>query len=111
MASTIVGTLIYFLVGLIVSTIIIFAITRLFKEEEGIGTALAAALVGTVVYAIVYYLLGEGLLPGLIAGIVWLLALMGLYKMKFPKALATAIVVWIVAIVVGWFLPTLGGPF
>jgi len=111
MASTIVGTVIYFLVGLIISTIIIYAVTKLFKEEEGIGTALLAALVGTIVYTLVYFFLEEGLWAGLIAGVVWLLALMSLYKMKFLKALATAVVVWIVAIVVGWFLPTLGGPF
>jgi len=72
---------------------------------------LLAALVGTVVYALVFYFLGQGLLAGLVAGIVWLMALMGLYNMGFPKALGTAIVVWVVAIIVGWFLPTLGGPF
>ncbi len=111
MASEILGTVIMFLVGLIVSTIIIFAVTRLFKEEEGIATAFLAALVGTIVYTVVYYLLGSGFLPGLIAGIVWLIMLMSLYEMRFWKALGTAIVIWIIAIIVGWFLPTLGGPF
>jgi uncharacterized membrane protein len=111
MASTLVGTAIYFLIGWIISTLIIYVVTKLFEEEEGFGTALMAALVGTVVYALVYYFLGSGFLPGLIAGIVWLLALMWLYEMKFLRALVVAIIVWILAIVVGWFLPTLGGPF
>jgi len=111
MVATIEGALILFLIGWMVSTIIIFAITSLSGESEGIGTAILAALVGTVVYALVFYFLGQGLLAGLIAGIVWLLALMSLYEMRFVKALGTAVVVWIVAIVVGWFLPTLGGPF
>jgi len=111
MADIIVGTLVYFLVGWIVSTLIIYVVTRLFGESEGVGTAILAALVGTVVYALVFAFLGGGFLPGLIAGIVWLLALMWFYEMTFLKALGTAVVVWIVAIVVGWFLPTLGGPF
>ena len=111
MAYVIVGTLVYILVGWIVSTHIIYVVTRLFGEIEGVGTAILAALVGTVVYALVFAFLGGGFLPGLIAGVVWLLALMWLYEMTFLKALGTAVVVWIVAIVVGWFLPTLGGPF
>ena len=111
MADVILGTLIMFLIGWIVSTLIIYVVTRLFGESEGIGTAILAALVGTVVYALVFAFLGGGLLPGLIAGIIWLLALMWFYEMTFLKALVTAVIVWVIAIVVGWFLPTLGGPF
>ncbi len=109
--ATMLGTLIYFIVALVISTIIIYAVTALFREERGIGTALLAALIGTVIYTIVYFFFGTGFLPAVLAGIVWLLALMGLYKLTFLRALATALVVWVVAVVVGFFLPTLGGPF
>ncbi|MFA5312672.1 MAG: hypothetical protein WC375_05030 [Methanomassiliicoccales archaeon] len=80
-------------------------------EKEGIGNAFLAALIGTVIYAVVYFLLGNGLLAAIIAGIVWLLALKGLYNIGWGKAFVIAIIIWIMAIVVGIFLPTLSGPF
>jgi len=102
--------LLVFVVALIISTVIIYLITKLFGEKEGILTALFAALIGTVIYTIVYYLLGPGWIAAIIAGIAWLLALRFLYKIGWLKSLIIAIVIWIVATVVGWFLPTLGGP-
>ncbi len=110
MDEILVETLIFFLIGLIVSTIVIYVITKLFGEKEGAGTALLAALVGTIIYALAYYFLGEGLLAALIAGFVWLLALAGLYSMGWWKSLGVAIVVWIVAFLVGFILPTVVGP-
>jgi len=103
-------TLIFFLVGLIISTIIIYVITKMFGEKEGIGTAILAALVGAVIYALAYYFLGEGLLAALVAGFFWLLALGGLYSMGWWKALGVAVIVWIVAFFVGFILPTVVGP-
>ena len=102
--------LLVFVVALIISTVIIYLITKLFGEKEGIITAFFAALIGTVIYTIVYYLLGPGWITAIIAGIAWLLALRFLYKIGWLKSLVIAIVIWIVATVVGWFLPTLGGP-
>jgi len=93
-----------------VSTIIIYVITKVFDEKEGIGTAILAALAGAVIYALAYYLLGHGVLAALVAGFVWLLALKGLYSMGWWKALGVAIVVWIVAFLVGFILPTAIGP-
>jgi len=110
MDVTLGDALLFFLVGLIVSTIIIYVITKLFEEKEGIGTALLAALVGAVIYALAYYFLGHGLLAALIAGFVWLLALGSLYSMGWWRALGVAIVVWIVAFFVGYLLPTVVGP-
>ncbi len=110
MVSTLAAVAINFFIALIVSTIIIYAVTKLFREQEGFGTALTAALVGTVIYTIIYFFLGHNLLTAIIAGFFWLLALMSLYKMGFWRALATAIVMWVFAIVIGFFLPTLG-PF
>jgi len=110
MDQAIVNTIIFFLVGLIVSTIIIYVVTKLFGEKEGVGTALLAALVGAIIYALAYFFLGEGLLAALIAGFVWWLALGSLYSMGWWKALGVAIIVWIVAFLVGFILPTVIGP-
>jgi uncharacterized membrane protein (GlpM family) len=54
--------------------------------------------------------LGQGLLAGLIGGFVWLLALGSLYNMGWLKALVVAVVVWIIAAIVGFILPTVIGP-
>jgi len=110
MDVTLEEALIFFLVGLIVSTIIIYVITKLFGEKEGVGTALLAALVGAVIYALAYYFLGNGLLAALVAGFVWLLALGSLYSMGWWKALGVAIIVWVIAFFVGGILPTVVGP-
>jgi len=110
MSDLFIATLIYFLIALVISAIIIFAITSLFGEEEGFGTALVAALVGAIVYALAFFFLGNGLLAAVLGGLVWTLALGSMYNMGWLKAIATAFVVWIVAIFVGIFLPTVGGP-
>lgn len=102
--------LIYFLIALIVSGIIIWVITKLFGEEEGFGTALMAALTGAIIYTLAYFFLGNGLISIILAGIVWTLALGSMYNMGWLKAIVTAVIVWIVAFVVGLFLPTVVGP-
>jgi len=102
-------TVIFFVIGWIISAIIIYVVTKLFEQKEGIGTAFLAALVGAIIYAVVFYFLG-GLLAGVVAGIGWLIALASLYEMSWLRALVVAVVVWLVSIVVGWFLPTILGP-
>jgi hypothetical protein len=98
------------LLALLVSTLIIYVVTKLMGENEGILYALLAAIIGTLVYALTYWLLGSGLLAAVVAGIVWLLALRGLYKIGWVKALVIAVLIWILATVIGYFLPTLVGP-
>lgn len=98
------------LLALLVSTLIIYVVTRLMGETEGILIALLAAVIGTLVYALAYWLFGNGLLAAIVAGFVWLLALRGLYKIGWVKALVIAVLVWILATVIGYFLPTLSGP-
>ncbi|MDG6256186.1 MAG: hypothetical protein QCH35_01155 [Methanomicrobiaceae archaeon] len=95
---------------MIISTVIIYIVTKLLGEEEGITTALIAAIIGTVTYTIAYSVLGEGLIAALIAGIAWLIGLQSLYKIGWLKSLAIAVVIWIVTSVVGWFLPQLTVP-
>jgi len=102
--------LVSFLFALVISAVIIYVITTLFGEKEGLLTALLAAFVGSAIYAIVYYLIGHGLLSAFIAGIVWLLALQTLYKIGWVKSLVIAAIIWIIAGIVGLFLPTIGGP-
>jgi len=110
MAVSLVATAVFFIVGLIISAIIIFVVTKLFGEKEGFGTALLAALVGAIIYALAYFLLGHGLLAALIGGFAWLLALGSLYSMGWLKALVVAVIVWIVAAIVGFVFPTVVGP-
>ena len=105
-----VTTILVFVIGLAISTIIVYVITKLFGEKEGIGRAFATAIIGSIVYSIVYFLLGNGWLAAIIAGIAWLIALGTLYKMGWIKSFVVAIIIWIVATIVGFLLPTLPGP-
>ncbi len=100
----------FFVVGLIVSAIIIFVVTRLFEVRRGFGTAFLAGLIGAIIYALAYFLLGHGLLAAVIGGFFWLLALKYLYNFGWVRALLVAIVVWFFALIVGYFLPTGIGP-
>ena len=87
MANEILSAII-FIIGVIVSTIIIFVVTKLFAQKEGIGRAFVTALIGAIVYSVVYFLLGNGWLAAIVGGIVWLLALRALYDIGWLKALA-----------------------
>jgi len=105
-----VSAVLAFVVGLAVSTIIIYLIAKLFGEKEGVGSALLAAIVGAVIYSVSYFFLGQGILAAIIGGIVWLFALRGLYSMGWTKSVVIAAAVWIAALVVGLLLPTVPGP-
>jgi hypothetical protein len=102
------GVVLSFIVSWIVSSVVIYIVTKFFfGEKEGIGTAFLAALVGTIVYSVANLILGNGLLAGLVGGIAWLIALGSLYKIGWVKAFVIAIVIWFCTYVVGFFLPTL----
>lgn len=103
-------TIILFVIALIISTVIIYVVTKLFGEKEDIKTALIAAVAGTVIYTLVYFLIGHGLIASLLAGVAWLIALRYLYKIGWVKSFIIAAIIWIVSAVVGWLLPTLTGP-
>jgi hypothetical protein len=112
MADLTLSTVILFLISLFVSAIIIYVVTKIFGEKEGFGTALLAAFIGAIIYALTYYFLRPelGWLASLIGGIAWLIALRGLYNIGWLKALGIAIIVWIIAAIVGFVLPTVTGP-
>ena len=107
-----IATIIVFLISLVISAIIIYFVTKIFGEKEGFGTALLAAFIGAIIYAAAYYFLKPelGWLASLAGGIAWLIALGFLYGIGWLKALGIALIVWVIAAVVGIFLPTMIGP-
>ena len=106
------ATLIVFLISLVISAIIIYFVTKIFGEKEGFGTALLAAFIGAIIYAAAYYFLRPelGWLASLSGGIAWLVALGNLYGIGWLKSLVIALIVWVIAAIVGIFLPTMIGP-
>jgi hypothetical protein len=109
MANEVMSALL-FVVGLIISTVIIYIVTKLFGQKEGIGRAFLSAIIGTVVYSVVYFIFSQGWIAAIVGGIVWLLALRGLYDIGWLRAFAIALIVWIAATIVGFLLPTVPGP-
>ena len=67
----VVGDAILFIVGLIITTIIIYVATHIMGERGGWGRAFLAAIIGFIVYYIFHALI-SGLLGALIGFIVWL---------------------------------------
>lgn len=110
MAETLLSLAVLFLIGLIVSSIIIYVIASIMGEKEGPGTAIGAALVGTIIYIVAFYFLGHGFWALVIAGFVWLAALGSLYDMSWLKAAFIALVVWVAAYFVSTVVPTVVGP-
>src|SRR4030043_172061 len=106
------AAIIVFFISLVISAVIIYVVTKLFGEKEGFGTALLTAFIGAIIYAVTYYFLSPelGWLASLIGGIAWLIALGFLYSIGWLKALAIAIIVWIIAAIVSIFLPKIVGP-
>jgi hypothetical protein len=82
-----------FIVGLVVSTIIICVTTKLFGQKEGIGRAFVTALIDTLIYFVAYYIFGNGLISSLVGGIIWLIALKVFYNIEWFKAFMIAVVV------------------
>jgi len=98
-----------FVISMVVSTVIIYIITKVLGEKEGIGSSVMAAFAGAIVYTLAYYFLGTGLLAAVIGGVVWVIALGSLYKIGWLKSLLIAIVVWAIVSLLS-FLPTVVGP-
>ena len=99
-----------FVIGVIISGVIIYFITKLFGEREGIKTAIITAIVGAIAYSIAYFILGNGFWAAIAGGFVWLLTLKALYDMGWLKAFVIALIVWIAAAITGILLPTAPGP-
>jgi hypothetical protein len=101
-----------FVIGLVISTVIIFAVTALFRGRTNIGKAFITALIGTIVWVVTYYLFGDGLLATVVGGIVWLFALRGIYGLSWTRSAIVAVIIWIVSyfVTVALGLPTTTGP-
>ena len=103
--------IISFLIGLAISTVLIYIVTKILGEKEGIKTALLAALLGSITFGIVNFIFGNGIIAAAIGGIIWLVSLKWLYSTGWLKAILIAVVLWIVVSFVGLFLPTFPSPF
>jgi hypothetical protein len=104
------SSVLIFVIGLVVSTIVIYFVSRFVGTKRGLKVAFFTAIIGSLIYAIVYFLVGNGLLAAVLGGIAWLLALKGLYKIGWIHALIMAIIIWIITSLVGVLLPTAPGP-
>ena len=102
--------IIVFLVGLLVSTVVIYLVTLFMRQRRSLKLALFTAIIGSIVYGIAYVLLGNGFLSAVLGGIAWLLALKGIYHMGWLKALIVAVGIWIITTIIGILLPTAIGP-
>ncbi len=103
--------IISFLIGLAISTILIYIVTKLLGEKEGIKIALFAALLGSIMFGIINYIFGNGIIAAAVGGIIWLVSLKWLYSTGWLKAILIAVALWIVVVIVGTFLPTFPNPF
>jgi hypothetical protein len=103
-------SIIIFLVGLLISTVVIYLVTSLTRQRRSLKLALFTAIIGSIVYGIAYVLLGNGFLSSVLGGIAWLLALKAIYRMGWLKALIVAIGIWIITTIIGVMLPTAIGP-
>jgi hypothetical protein len=105
-----VNSIILFLIGLLVSTLVIYVVTFFMRHRRSVKLALFTAIIGSIVYVIAYALLGTGFLPAVLGGIAWLLALKTIYRMGWLKALIVAVAIWIITTIIGALLPTAIGP-
>ena len=101
---------IVFVVGLIISTVIIYITTKLFGQKEGLGRAFLTAVIGAAVYSIMYFIFDTGWIAAIVGGFVWLIALRALYDIGWLRAFVIAVIVWVAATIVGLLLPTAPGP-
>ncbi len=101
-----------FVIALVISTIVIFIVTKLFRGRTNLGKAFITAVIGAVVWVVVYYLFGHGLLALVVGGIAWLFALKGIYGLSWTRAAIIAVIIWIVSyfVTVALGLPTVSGP-
>lgn len=99
-----------FLVGLLISTVVIYVVTFFMRQRRSVKLAFFAAIIGSIVYYIAFIALGQSFLSAVLGGIAWLLALKAIYRMGWLKALIVAVTIWIITTFVGEWLPTALGP-
>ncbi|MDW3678630.1 MAG: hypothetical protein QOA14_03540 [Nitrososphaeraceae archaeon] len=102
--------IIRFLVGLLISTVVIYVVTFFMRQRRSVKLAFFAAIIGSIVYYIAFIALGHSYLSAVLGGLAWLLALKAIYRMGWLKALIVAVAIWIITPFVGEWLPTALGP-
>lgn len=104
------SSILIFLIGLLISTVVIYLSSLFLGTKRSFKVAVFAAIIGSIIYAIAHYLLGNGLIAAILGGIAWLLALKSIYKIGWIHALIMAIVIWVITSIIGILLPTAPGP-
>ena len=102
--------IIIFVIGLVISTLIIYFTTKLVGEEEGIKHAFITAISGSIIYGLFYNIIGNNIITTISGGIVWFFALKIIYKMKWLKVLLIVFIIWIFSGLMGILIPTSPGP-
>jgi hypothetical protein len=92
------------------STVIIYFITKVLGEREGIKYAFFAAISGSIIYGIFNNLIGNNIITSIIGGVLWWFVLKIIYRMKWLKALLIAFIIWVITSLIGFLIPTLPGP-
>ena len=103
-------TIIVFVIGLVISTVIIYFITKVFGEREGIKYAFLAAISGSIIYGILNNLIGNNIITSIIGGALWIFVLKIIYRMKWLKALLIAFIIWGITNLIEILITTLPGP-
>jgi len=103
-------TIIVFVISLVISTVIIYFITKIFGEREGIKYAFLAAISGSIIYGILNNLIGNNIITSIIGGALWIFVLKIIYRMKWLKTLLIAFIIWVITNLIGFLIPTLPGP-
>ena len=103
-------TIIVFVISLVISTEIIYFITKVLGEREGIKYAFLAAISGSIIYGIFNNLIGNNIITSIIGEALWFFVLKIIYTMKWLKALLITFIIWIITSLIGILIPTLPGP-
>jgi hypothetical protein len=104
------SSILIFLIGLLISTVVIYLSSLFLGTKRSFKLAFFTAIIGSIIYAIAHYLLGNGLVPAVLGGLSWLIALKTIYKIGWIHALIMAIVIWVLTSIIGILLPTAPGP-
>ena len=94
------SSVLIFVIGLVISTLVIYFVSRFVGTKRGLKVAFFTAIIGSLIYATVHFLVGNVLIAAVLGGIAWLLALKGLYKIGWIHALIMAIMVLLVTVLI-----------
>ncbi|RLE69376.1 MAG: hypothetical protein DRJ34_00985 [Thermoprotei archaeon] len=91
--------LIIFLFGWLISSLIIYIVSKLLGEKKGFGTAVITAFIGFIIFTVanrISFLLTP------VAIIIWIIALMKIYDIGLFKAILMAILIYFASIIISF---------